>query len=246
MPRDQSESIILRTFPIGDQDKLVVFFGRQRGIFKGIAKGARKFGNRFGSSLEPMSHVTAFYYEKEGKELVTVSGCDLLESFFEAQANVEASFTLGYFAELIEDSRPSLTEDDVLFRLLLQLLQALKAGGDLKLLTAYFESWFLKLNGFLPELDRCRGCRKDIEGLGWLSYKRDGAYCDGCAPSKKEEVTGDLLSFLEWIRKNPPPKEHDVPFTRTQVDAIRRVLKDLIVFSMERAPKSLSFLDRSS
>ena len=55
MPRDQSESIILRTFPIGDQDKLVVFFGRKRGIFKGVAKGARKFGNRFGSSLEPMT-----------------------------------------------------------------------------------------------------------------------------------------------------------------------------------------------
>jgi DNA repair protein RecO (recombination protein O) len=86
MPRHQSESIILRTFPIAEQDKLVVFFGRQRGIFKGVAKGARKFSNRFGSSLEPMSHVTAFYYEKEGRELVTVSGCDLLESFFELQA----------------------------------------------------------------------------------------------------------------------------------------------------------------
>ncbi len=246
MPRDQSESIILRTFPIGDQDKLVVFFGRQRGIFKGIAKGARKFANRFGSSLEPMSLVTAFYYEKEGKELVTVSSCDLLESFFDLQTNVEASFTLGYFSELIEDSRPSLTEDDVLFRLLLQLLQALKAGGNLKFLTAYYEAWFLKLNGFLPEMHRCRGCRKDIEQGGWLSYKRDGAYCDGCATSRKEEVTTELLEFLEWIRKNPPPHQKDVPFTSTQVENIRRVLKDLVVFSMERAPKSLSFLDRSS
>ncbi len=244
MPRHQSESIILRTFPIAEQDKLVVFFGRQRGIFKGVAKGARKFSNRFGSSLEPMSHVTAFYYEKEGRELVTVSGCDLLESFFELQAQVEISFTLGYFAELIEDSRPSLTEDDVLFRLLLQVLQALKSGGALKFLTAYFEAWFLKLNGFLPDLARCRRCRRDITGSGWLSYNKDGAFCDGCTPHTKEEITPELRAFLGWVKKNPPPKERDVPYTDPQIESIHRVLKDLLVFHMERAPKSLSFLDR--
>ena len=82
MPQKQSEAIILRTFNIGDQDKLVVFIGRHIGLKKGVAKGARKFGNRFGSSLEPLSYVKVFYYEKEGKELVTISNCDLIESFF--------------------------------------------------------------------------------------------------------------------------------------------------------------------
>jgi DNA repair protein RecO (recombination protein O) len=246
MPRHQSESIILRTFPIAEQDKLVVFFGRQRGIFKGVAKGARKFSNRFGSSLEPMSHVTAFYYEKEGRELVTVSGCDLLESFFDLQARVEVSFTLGYFAEIIEDSRPSLTEDDVLFRLLIQVLQALKAEGNLKFLTAYFEAWFLKLNGFLPDLTRCRRCREDITGAGWLSHNKDGAFCDGCRTQTKEEITPELQAFLGWIKKNPPTRDADVPYTDLQVESIRRVLKNLLVFHMERAPKSLSFLDGPS
>jgi len=245
MPRHQSESFILRTFPIGEQDKLVVFFGRHRGIFKGVAKGARKFSNRFGSSLEPMSLVTAFTYEKEGRELVTVSGCDLLESFFELQTQLEISFTLSYFAELIEDSRPSLMEDDVLFRLLLQILQALKSGGNLKFLTAYFEAWFLRLNGFLPDLARCRRCRGDITGSGWLSYKKDGAFCENCTSPTKEEITPELRVFLEWIRKNPPPKERDVPYTGPQIETIRRVLKDLLVYHMERAPKSLTFLDRS-
>ena len=77
-----------------------------------------------------------------------------------------------------------------------------------------------------------------------MSAIPDGAYCIGCAPSKKEEITAELLEFLKWIRKNPPPQESDVHFTTTQVEAIRRVLKDLVIFSMERAPKSLVFLDR--
>ena len=81
MPLEQSEGFILRTFNIGEQDKIVVLFSRDKGLFKGVAKGARKFGNRFGSSLEPLSHVRIFYYEKEGKELVTISNSDLIESF---------------------------------------------------------------------------------------------------------------------------------------------------------------------
>ena len=43
MPTDQAEAIVLRTSPIGDQDKLAVFFCREKGIVRGAAKGARKF-----------------------------------------------------------------------------------------------------------------------------------------------------------------------------------------------------------
>jgi DNA repair protein RecO (recombination protein O) len=46
MPLEQSEAIVLRSFDVGEQDKIVVFFSRDKGIIKGIAKGARKFGNR--------------------------------------------------------------------------------------------------------------------------------------------------------------------------------------------------------
>ena len=101
MPLEQSEAIVLRTFNVGEQDKIVVFFTQDKGVIKGVAKGARKFGNRFGSSLEPMSHVKVFYYEKERRDLVTVSNCDLLESFFEIQNVLKTSFTLSYFIHLL-------------------------------------------------------------------------------------------------------------------------------------------------
>ena len=98
MSRKQSEAIVLRSLDIGEQDKIIIFFSKDMGIFKGVAKGARKFGNRFGSSLESMSHVIVFYYEKENRELVTVSNCDLVESFFDIQNDLNTSFTLSYFA----------------------------------------------------------------------------------------------------------------------------------------------------
>jgi DNA repair protein RecO (recombination protein O) len=241
MPTDQAEAIVLRTMNVGDQDKIAVFFCRDRGILRGVAKGARKFGNRFGSSLEPMSVVRVFYYEKERRDLVTVSGCDLLESFFEIQAEPATAFLLTYFAELIEEFAPARAREEVLYRLLLSVLRCLKEGGDRDFAGAYFEAWFLHANGLLPDLSACRKCRKPLPP-GWLAPRKDGAYCAACAPLKKEEVPGETHAFLRWARKNPPPGRCAPPFAAEDVAGIRRTLQAMIVYHMEREPRTLHVL----
>ena len=244
MPLDQAEAIVLRTYPLGDQDKVVVFLTREHGLLRGVAKGARKFGNRFGAALEPMSHLTVFYYEKERKDLVTVSGCDLRQSFFDVQGNVEASLVLSYFAELVEESVPGRAHDDLMFRLLLSVLQALRDSLDTALLARYFEAWFLQLHGVLPDLHRCRRCRKTIaeNAAGWLGPKRDGIYCDACAPARKEEVRAPLPRFVAWVRANPPTACTEAPFTPEELKGIRSALQAMILYHLEREPKSLRYV----
>lgn len=245
MARQQSESIVLRSFDIGEQDKIIVFFAKDVGIFKGVAKGARKFGNRFGSSLEPMSHVNVFYYEKENRELVTVSNCDLIESFFEIQNDLGTSFTLCYFAELVEEFFPMRSKDDTLFRLFLSTLQALKDGADLDLASAYFEAWFLKLSGLLPDFKNCRKCREAIVSVSWLSHKKDGVYCRRCVPQGQDEIQPEINAILDWVRRNPPPTHKEQPFKPEQVAAMREVMQRILFFHMERKPKSLSLLQKT-
>jgi DNA repair protein RecO (recombination protein O) len=244
MPLDQAEAIVLRTYPIGDQDKVVVFLARDRGLVRGVAKGARKFGNRFGSALEPMSHVTAFFYEKEHRDLVTVSGCDLRQSFFDVQRDLDAALALSYFAELIEETVPGRSHDDLLFRLLLSVLQALRDSLDTALLTGYFEAWFLQIHGILPEVHRCRSCRKAIaeSEAGWLGPRRDGVYCDACAPARREEVRAPLPRFIAWARANPPTACPEAPFTPEELKGVRGALQAMIVYHLEREPKSLRYV----
>jgi DNA repair protein RecO (recombination protein O) len=242
MPLEQSEAFILRAFHVGDQDKIVVFFAKNKGIVKGIAKGARKFGNRFGSGLEPLSHVKLQYYEKEHKDLVVLNNCDLIESNFDLQRDVDRAFILSYFSELIEEFFPSREKDDILFRLLESTLKAMKAGGDLDLLGAYFEVWILKINGFLPSFKKCRKCRKEITNSAWLSSKKEGVYCASCAFQKKEEIQQDINEFLQWVKKNPPPEHKNLPLEREKLIAIRKTLQGIIIYHMEREPKSLRFL----
>jgi len=242
MPLDQTEAIVLRTFNIGDQDKVVVFFSRDKGLLRGVAKGARKFGNRFGSSLEPMSLVKVFYYEKERQDLVTVSQTDLIESFFEVHGDFRSACILSYFAELVEEFFPSRAREDLVFRLLSSVLQAIKEKRDPAVVTRYFEAWFLRINGLLPDFRRCRKCRKRLTGSGTLSPRMDGVTCGACAPPRKEAVPVEFVPFLEWTRENSPSSESGPPCSSAQLEAIGRTLQTIIVYHLEREPKSLHFL----
>ena len=239
MPLEQTEAIILKTLPFSDQDKLVTFFSRDRGLIRGVAKGARKFGNRFGSSLEPLSVVRVFYYEKERKDLVTISNCDLLDSFFEVQMRPEVAFTTAYFSELIEEFFPARAGEHKVYRLLRSVLEALRDGADRDFAARYFEVWFLQINGLLPDFKRCKKCREPVE-KGWLAPKKDGVHCPACASYQKEETRTELARFVDWIRtRSPKPGEH--PFSAAELESIRLVLQSIIVYHLEREPKTLAF-----
>src|SRR5262249_32721477 len=56
MPLHQSDSIILKTYPLGEADRIVAFFRRDRGKMRGVPNGARRMKNTFGVSLEPVAH----------------------------------------------------------------------------------------------------------------------------------------------------------------------------------------------
>src|SRR6059036_2501698 len=70
MPLHESDSIILKTYPLGEADRIVAFFSRDHGKVRGVANGARRMKNRFGASLEPLAHSRIQFFEKENRDLV--------------------------------------------------------------------------------------------------------------------------------------------------------------------------------
>src|SRR6202035_5761259 len=102
MPLKESEAIILRTFPLGGGDRLVSFLDRQAGKLRGVARGARLPKSRFGSTLEILSYVRIWYFERETRDLVRISQCELLESFFEVEQQYEPGIVLALISEITE------------------------------------------------------------------------------------------------------------------------------------------------
>src|SRR5256884_7368459 len=158
MPARETEAIILKTFPLGEADRLVSFFGRSSGRVRGVAAGARRLKNRYGSTLEVLSHVQIWYVEKETRDLVRIQQAELLESFHKAQSDYGLSTGLAVISEIAERILPEHEVSEPMFRLILLAAREVERTGDWHLPLSYFVFWTVRLGGWLPRFDRCVSC----------------------------------------------------------------------------------------
>ena len=73
MPVYTSDALILRTYKLGEADRIVVFLTRDRGKKRGVAKGARRAKSRFTGALESLTRAGVAYYERELRDLVRIN-----------------------------------------------------------------------------------------------------------------------------------------------------------------------------
>jgi DNA repair protein RecO (recombination protein O) len=146
MPAYTTDALILRTYKLGESDRIVVFLTRDRGKRRGVAKNARQSRRRFGGALEPLTLGRVGYMERERRDLVHVQYVEPLRSPLTV-VDGDALGYIGYFAELIDEWAPDGDPNETLFRLGASMVDALAAGVAVEPLARYFEYWLLRLQG---------------------------------------------------------------------------------------------------
>ncbi len=146
MPLHTSDALILRTYSLGESDRIVVFLTRDRGKKVGVAKNARQSRRRFGGALEPMTCGRVTYREREGRELAFVQDVAPTRSPL-AGIHGEAIGYVGYFAELIDEWAQENDPSETLYRLGTSIVEAMAGGVPIEPLARYFEFWLLRLQG---------------------------------------------------------------------------------------------------
>jgi DNA repair protein RecO (recombination protein O) len=181
MPARETEAIILKTFPLGEADRLVSFLGRSSGRMRGVAGGARRLKNRHGSTLEILSHVQLWYVEKETRDLVRIQQCELLESFHKAQSDYGLSTGLAVISEISELVLPEHEAAEPMFRLILLAAREIERTGNWTLPLAYFAFWTVRLGGWLPRFDQCSQCGTPFGSeAAYHAPWDEGLFCEKC------------------------------------------------------------------
>ena len=222
MPLYTADALILRTYKLGEADRIVVFLTRDRGKKRGVAKGARRQRSRFLGALEPMTEVRVAYFEKERRELVGLNYADTVRSPLAFVGSPRGEHHDGpgraghngrsaieyveYFAELLDEWAQEADADDRLFRLGTSMLDAFAAGAPAEPLARYFECWLLRLQGVYPE------------ARGSLS---DGAH-----------------AFLAASRGVPPHRVGELVTDRRVLGELEAVHRTLIASHLEKTLKS--------
>ena len=162
MPEYATEALILRTYKLGESDRIVVFLTRDRGKKRGVAKNARQSRKRFGGGLEPMTYGRVAYVERERRDLVFVNYVEPVRSPLAATG--DALGYVGYFAELLDECAPEADPNEGLFRLGASTVDALAGGVPVEPLARYFEYWLLRLQGvYRPDPRASSGARAFLE-----------------------------------------------------------------------------------
>jgi DNA repair protein RecO (recombination protein O) len=247
MPLHESEAIILQSFPLGESDRLVSFLSRSAGRMRGVAAGARKTKSRFGSTLERMSHIRIWFFERETRDLVRITQSEMIESFLDVVRDYSSSIALALLSEITERVLPEREPSDANFRLLLLCAQTMKRTEKSEVPLAYFLLWTVKLGGWLPALDRCGKCGKALveDASQYFTPRASAIACAKCRDAGMRPISPHALRLARKMlverldRLNLGGRELQTDTVKELTD----LMLDVIEHQIDRKLKSRELLE---
>jgi DNA repair protein RecO (recombination protein O) len=203
----KTEAVVLRSFRLGEADRVLHLYTLDRGRVGAVAKGVRKTKSRFGARLEPLSHGELILHQGSG-ELQTVTGAELIHSHHETR---ETPYRLGVglvAAEAMLRLFPEQEANERAFRALtrfLDLVDELEPAGAEPTrdpLVLSFQLKLLWLSGYLPHVTSCAECGAN-EGLSIYSPQAGGAVCRACANGGGLPLSSDGLAAIDGLLRRP-------------------------------------------
>jgi DNA repair protein RecO (recombination protein O) len=235
----KSEALILRTYKLGEADRIVVFLTRDRGKKRGVAKGARRVRSRYTGALEPMTRAGVAYYEREQRELVRLNYVEPTRSPLSASG--DALGYVGYFAELIDEWAPEAHADERLFRLGASMVDALTTGAPIDPLARYFEYWLLRLQGVYPAL-ACAECGGSLQRGAVMPPREHLFVCRRCAPVGGTGISPAGVHFLASAGSVAPSRIESLTLTSQVSRELETAHGRLINTHLEKELKSTRVL----
>ena len=228
----ETEGLILKSYNLGEADKIVVLLTQSEGLVRGVAKGAKRLKSRFGGSLEPFSVLDITYFQKEERELVSIRQIELVKSYFEAASNPLFLQKFAYLADLLTEFAPPSDPNERLYRMAKVCLEtAAEHPENLEPVALYFELWVLRLGGYLPDWQKCDNCKRTLnadEDAGLqLNFH---LLCRNCQKSRSNIVISARQReiFAAAQKKSPANFVQFVADETTLVKEISNVLQRII------------------
>ncbi len=243
----RDEAIVLRTYKLGEADRIIVLLTRSHGQVRAVAKGVRRTTSRFGARLEPFSMIDVQLHK--GRNLDVVTQVETIDPFAGMITSDYAVFTC---ASTMVETAERLTEDsgDVdtadspqQFLLLYGALSALARRRHAPGLV--LDSYLLRalaLAGWAPSCFDCARCGAPGPHTAF-HVQAGGAVCESCRPAGSVDVEpgtmallGALLSGAWAIADASEPRE------RAQASGL---VSAYLTWHLERRLRSLSLVERA-
>jgi DNA repair protein RecO (recombination protein O) len=222
----RDRGVVLRTYKLGEADKIVVLLTSGHGKVRAVAKGVRRTKSRFGGRLEPLSHVELLLYE--GRELDIVSQAEIIDPWrllHEDLARVAQGLAMVEATEQVAQEREAA---DPLYRMLVGALRTLaERSGPLVVGAFYWK--LLSIDGAGPVLTSCASCGSSPPASPLVAFDigEGGTLCRLCR--RGQPVSPAALELLGWILGGQLGRALEMPASATTAE-----VATLATVSLER------------
>jgi len=193
MPLYRDHGIVLRTYKLGEADRIVNLITKGHGKVRAVAKGVRKTKSRFGGRLEPTRHVSLLFYE--GRELDLISQAETVDHFRAIREDLDRLTRATAMLEAVDQVAQEREVNPRLYQMLLGALRTLSANDAVLVVPAFF--WkLLALEGLQPMLDACATCGAE-DDLVAFDLDEGGALCRACR--RGIAVSADAMALMQQI-----------------------------------------------
>jgi DNA repair protein RecO (recombination protein O) len=195
VPLYRDRGVVLRTYKLGEADRIVVVLTRGHGKVRAVAKGVRKTKSRFGGRLEPASHVDLLLYEGRG-DLDIVSQAETVDHFRPLRDDFDRVARAISMLEVADQLCQEREANAPLYEMLVGALRTL-AASDAPMVVPGFFLKALALEGFRPEVDACVACGSEGPLVSW-AQEEGGLRCAAhrLGPAVSPEAVAVLQDML--------------------------------------------------
>jgi len=169
VPVYTAEAVVLRKLDYGEADRILTLFTLERGKVSAIAKSVRKSRSKMSGQLDVFAHGRMQLAEGRSMDVVTSFQRLTDESLLaaELQRSAAAALVVEVADKVLEEHHPQ----PELFGLVRDALARLSApGAHARMESLDFVMRLLAEIGYIPELQRCSVCGRDLAEADELGF----------------------------------------------------------------------------
>lgn len=238
----RSEGVVLRTYKLGEADRIIVLLTREHGQVRAVAKGVRRTSSKFGSRLEPFMAVDLQL--ASGRNLDVVTQAQTKGAYGHGIAADYGRYTA---ATAIAETAERLTDigsegSGAHYALVAGAFSALSRGlHPAELILDSYLLRALSIAGWAPSFTDCARCGAPGPHSAF-SAALGGAVCADCRPPGAASPSGPAMTLLaallsgNWDAANAS----DTPARREAAGLVAGYVQ----WHLERVVKSLKHVER--
>ncbi|MEG3586171.1 MAG: DNA repair protein RecO [Actinomycetota bacterium] len=152
----RTKGIVLRTYKLGEADRIIVLLSPDRGMIRGVAKGIRKTKSKFGSRLEQTSHVALQIHEGKS-ELHLITQVETIDYFPKIRQDLSRLTKAAAMLEAVDQVALPGEPAEEMHQMLLRALQSLEQKSSPLMVPSFFLK-LMALEGSNPHVAHCVNC----------------------------------------------------------------------------------------